>query len=248
MNIIQKTLQPEDYKSARVLIADPETGFRKAVRRLLVSEREVEIVGETGDAEGVLASVSHLEPDVVLVDAELLVALKDRMDALGGVSLLVTVPKLDDAVVIRAFLQGAKAVVTKPSGPQIWTESIRTVVSGQYWLEKESIGILVAALRQYFLQNAETTLPRSYKLTPREVEIVSKIANGHTNKEVGKAFSIRERTVKHHLTNIFTKLGVSNRLELALFARNQLLMEGPLRREAVPNDELRGSESLQKVD
>jgi two-component system nitrate/nitrite response regulator NarL len=222
-----------DSKVIRVMIADEQPGFRKTLRKYLEPERDVIVVGEASDADGVLALAGQVRPDVLLIEAALLGSLKGRAGALAGISTLVTVPTPDRANIIRAFLQGAKAVVPKPSAPQVWPDSIRTVVAGQYWLGKESIAILVLALRDYFAQRTETRSPKDYKLTPREIEIINKIANGHSNKEVGQAFSIRERTVKHHLTNIFTKIGVSSRLELALFAVNQRLMELPPLREAM---------------
>jgi two-component system, NarL family, nitrate/nitrite response regulator NarL len=226
-----------DSRVIRVVIADEQPGFRKALRTFLEPEHDVTVVGEASAADGVLALADQLRPDVLLIEAVLLGNLKGQAGALAGINTLVTVPTPDRANIIGAFLQGAKAVVPKRSAPQVWPDSIRTVVAGQYWLGKESIAILVLALRDYFAQRTETRSPKDYKLTPREVEIINKIANGNSNREVGQAFSIRERTVKHHLTNIFTKIGVSSRLELALFAVNQRLMETPSLREAMSLDE-----------
>ena len=97
-------------------------------------------------------------------------------------------------------------------------------MAGYYWLDNESVEMLVEVLRESLAQGNWTTSPKDYGLTPRELDIIAKIANGRSNREVGREFSISERTVKHHLTNIFTKIGVSSRLQLALFAFNHRLM------------------------
>jgi DNA-binding NarL/FixJ family response regulator len=96
--------------------------------------------------------------------------------------------------------------------------SIRSVIAGQYWLDGESVPILIEALRKPVPSQKATPSARDYGLTPHELKIVRKIANASSNKEMGQELSISERTVKHHLTNIFNKLGISSRVELAVFA------------------------------
>jgi two-component system nitrate/nitrite response regulator NarL len=237
VNTIQKASITNDFNIIRVVIADEQESFRETLRAILETERDLMIVGEASDANGVFALTSETKPDVLLVEAALLNTFRGRLGALDGIRTLVTVSVLDRVTVVSAFLQGAKAVVPKPSDPHVWADSIRTVVAGQYWLGNESIAILVLVLRDYFSRRNETKSPKNYKLTPREIEIINKIANGHSNKEVGLAFSIRERTVKHHLTNIFTKLGVSSRLELALFAVNHRFLDAPSVRDAMSLEE-----------
>jgi len=115
----------------------------------------------------------------------------------------------------------------KTSTARVLLNSLQSVMAGQYWLESESVAVLVEALRDSLFQGNGTKSPRDYGLTRREVEIMTKIASGSSNKEVGEVFAISERTVKHHLTNIFSKVGVSSRLQLALFAVNHHLMINP---------------------
>lgn len=85
------------------------------------------------------------------------------------------------------------------------------------------------ALREVFGRREEPPPAKDYRLTPRELDIIEKIVNGRSNKEVGAEFAISERTVKHHLTNIFGKVGVSSRLQLALFAVNHHLTSNQAR-------------------
>jgi DNA-binding NarL/FixJ family response regulator len=202
----------------RVLIADERADFRRALRTLLEPEVDLSIVGEASDATEARAVAQQVNPDVIIIDIALFYGLASRPGTQSTCRTVVMVSTLQRANIIQAFLGGARAVVPKPSPLQIWSQSIRAVVAGQYWLLDESIAILLEALQEKFPQQVDTETGNDNRLTPREAEIVDKIVQGLSNKEVGQVFSIREKTVKHHLTNIFTKLGVSSRLELAVFA------------------------------
>ena len=124
--------------------------------------------------------------------------------------------------IVEALQLGARGVVLKDSATQILLQSIRAVMNGEYWVGRESVSNLVQYLRG-LIGSGNTARQKRYGLTPRELEIVSAVVAGYANKEIAEHFKISEDTVKHHLSNIFDKLGVSTRLELALFAVNQSL-------------------------
>jgi DNA-binding NarL/FixJ family response regulator len=109
-------------------------------------------------------------------------------------------------------------------------QSLRSALSGNLWLESRIAATLAETLRGHSSSKNATVRPEEYKLTRRELDIIASIAGGRTNREVSQDYAISERTVKHHLTNIFGKVGVSTRLELALFAVDHHLVnkETPL--------------------
>ena len=113
----------------------------------------------------------------------------------------------------------------KDTPTQLLFKAIRTVMSGEYWIGRESVSDIIQTLRDlaYFIRTERRK--DNFGLTPRELEIVRALSAGDTNKDIAKRFSISEQTVKHHLTNIFNKTGVSQRLELALFALSHNLMD-----------------------
>jgi DNA-binding NarL/FixJ family response regulator len=113
--------------------------------------------------------------------------------------------------------------VLKDSATQLLLKAIHTVMAGEYWVGRESVSNLVQYLRTLMQSSHDEARQRKFGLTPRELEIVSAVVAGYSNKEIAEYFKISEDTVKHHLSNIFDKLGVSTRLELALFAVNQAL-------------------------
>src|SRR5262249_37087463 len=130
--------------------------------------------------------------------------------------------------IVEALQLGARGVVLKDSATQILLKSIRAVMNGEYWVGRESVSNLVQYLRNLVDSSSVETRKKRYGLTPRELEIISAVVAGYANREIAEHFKISEDTVKHHLSNIFDKLGVSTRLELALFAVNQALPFKPI--------------------
>ena len=125
--------------------------------------------------------------------------------------------------IVEALQLGARGVVLKDSATQLLLKAIQTVMAGEYWVGRESVSNLVQYLRTLMQSSHDEARQKKFGLTPRELEIVSAVVAGFSNKEIAEYFKISEDTVKHHLSNIFDKLGVSTRLELALFAVNQAL-------------------------
>ncbi len=210
----------------RIVIADEHPLVRQDLRRSLESQPSLKILGEASDAPGAIQLARRTQPDILLVDLALsqrfpVKALNDSTGSLAQLRVVVTVSTIEKAHLVEAFRLGAHGIVLKQSLPELLLKSFQSVMAGQYWLERESVGVLVEALRESLANGNGTKSPKDYGLTRREVDIITKIASGRSNKEVGEEFAISERTVKHHLTNIFGKVGVSSRLQLALFAVNQ---------------------------
>jgi two-component system nitrate/nitrite response regulator NarL len=223
-----------NFSRIRVVIADEHPAFRNGLRRLLESENGFDVLGEASDAPGVVRLTRQVKPDILLLDLGLSRPLELQGPSkfatrLAPVRTLVMLSTIEKANIVEAFRLGAHGIVLKTSPRQMLIQSIRSVMAGHYWLDSEGVGILVEALRDFLYQGNGATSPKEYGLTARELDIIAKIANGHSNKEVGEEFSISERTVKHHLTNIFSKVGVSSRLQLALFAVSHHLMNEPPR-------------------
>jgi len=215
----------------RVLIADTESLFRCSLRQSIEGVMGTAVVGEAADADTASKLTKLLTPDLVFLDAELIQqfqppGLTGRRHPWIGVRTVVTATAIGEREIIEALRFGARGILSKQAVPRIWAKSIRQVMSGRYCFDHDGIDLLVNALRQSSLQYS--ALPRNsadYGLTTRELSIIAMVLNGYSNKEVGEECRICERTVKHHLTSIFNKVGVSSRLELALFAMHHQLIE-----------------------
>jgi two-component system, NarL family, nitrate/nitrite response regulator NarL len=217
--------------SVRIVIADDHTIFRDGLRRLLEAEPELEVVGEAADGTEAVTQTRQHKPDILLLD--LAMPRVPGMDTLRELSndgnalptkIIVLTAAVERLEIVQALQLGARGVVMKEAATQLLMKAIRTVMLGQYWIGREAVGDIVEFMRT---NPSADKPPRNYGLTKREMDILTTIVAGLSNKEIAKKFSLSEDTVKHHLTNIFDKVGVASRLELALFAINNRLTESP---------------------
>ena len=214
----------------RIVIADDHPIFRDGLRRLLEAESDLKVIGEACDGAEAVQLARQLKPDILLLDLAMprhpgLEALREMSTSSGqnAVRVILLTAAAEKNQIVEALQLGARGVVMKDSATQLLLKSIHTVMSGEYWVGRESVSNLVQYLRTLVQSSGEEARQKKFGLTPRELEIVSAVVAGYSNKEIAEYFKISEDTVKHHLSNIFDKLGVSTRLELALFAVNQSL-------------------------
>lgn len=218
----------------RIVIADDHPIFRDGLRRLLEAETDLKVVGEACDGAEAVKLARQFKPDILLLDLAMprhpgLEALREMSSGSpDGVRVILLTAAAEKNQIVEALQLGARGVVLKDSATQLLLKSIHTVMSGEYWVGRESVSNLVQYLRNLMQSSGEEARQKKFGLTPRELEIVSAVVAGYANKEIAEYFKISEDTVKHHLSNIFDKLGVSTRLELALFAVNQSLPLKPI--------------------
>ena len=220
---------PKKTPEIRILIADDHPIFRDGLRRLLQAEG-LHVVGEAPNGEEAVKLAGQLKPDILLLDVAMpqkpgLEALRELSEAKTPVRTILLTAAIERTQIVEALQLGARGVVLKESATELLLKSIQAVIRGEFWVGRESVSDLVQTLRELMPPAGAEARKTKFGLTPRELEIISAIVAGYSNRDIAQKFSISEQTVKHHLTNTFDKLGVSTRLELALFAVNHGLTE-----------------------
>jgi two-component system, NarL family, nitrate/nitrite response regulator NarL len=214
-------------QAIRILVADDHAIFRDGLRKLLEGAEEIQIIGEASNGVECIKMIAKLKPDILLLDLRM--PEKDGLGVLEEVNfdstptrVIVLTAAEDDRDVVRAMRLGARGVVLKQSASDLLVKAIRKVFDGEIWLDNRMTAEVIDA----FKKSAESGSRREKPLlSEREKEIVQLVAQGFRNREIGEKLFISEQTVKNHLHNIFDKLGVSDRLELALYAIHHRLID-----------------------
>ena len=204
-----------------IVVADDHAIVREGLQMLLQAEPGFQVIGEAVDGAEAVHLVKTLEPDVLLLDMAMpglggLAALRELASASVSVRPIMLAAAITRDDIVQALQLGAKGVVLKDAASKVLFACIRAVMAGQYWVGRDTVAGLVEALRS--LSSSRSNRHQDFGLTPRQLEVVLHVVGGLSNKEIAQTLSLSEDTIKHHLTNIFDKTGVSNRLEVALFA------------------------------
>src|SRR5579862_4358409 len=222
----------------RIVVADDHPIFRDGLCRLLSLEPDFEVVAQAQDGRQVLDVLTQHEPDILLLDLKMpgldgLATLQRLQNSKHRTRVIVLTASEDKNEFVQAMKLGTSGIVLKQSATDLLIKSIRKVNAGEIWLDSHT----TAAVMRQFATGADEPVPgapptsssrereRSL-LSQREREIVALVAQGFKNKEMAEKMFISEQTVKNHLHNIFDKLGVSDRLELALYAIHNNLHTG----------------------
>ena len=229
---------PELKNKIRIVVADDHPIFRDGLCRLLALEEDFVIVAQAHDGREVLQVLQEHEPDILLLDLKMpnldgLGTLQRLQAARNRTKVIVLTASEDKSEFVQAVKFGTSGIVLKQTATELLIKSIRKVHAGEIWLDSNT----TAAVMRQFASPEELPLPpvpppiqsrerERSPLSQREREIVSLVAQGFKNKEMAEKMFISEQTVKNHLHNIFDKLGVSDRLELALYAIHNNLHTG----------------------
>jgi two-component system, NarL family, nitrate/nitrite response regulator NarL len=213
----------------RIVVADDHPIFRDGLCKLLALEEDFEVIAQAQDGREVLDLLRRYEPDILLLDlrmpgADGMATLQQLQSTKSKTRVIVLTASDDKNELVQAMKLGASGIVLKQTATELVITSIRKVNAGEIWLDSTTTA---AMIRQFVAGDEIPRLPQPALSAPerghsplsqREREIVGLVAQGFKNKDMAEKMFISEQTVKNHLHNIFDKLGVSDRLELALYA------------------------------
>jgi len=215
-------------EAIRILIAGDHPMLREGLRMLLETQSDFSVIGEATRGEDALRLAQELTPDILLLDMAMphlpgLEVFGRLGDGNSGVRTLLLVAAIDQPQALKALELGARGVVLKESPTDLLFKSIRSVMTGQHWVGRDTVSALVDTLVRQ--QKGPAAAKKGFGLTRRELDVLALVIAAYVNREIATRLRISESTVKHHLTSIFDKTGASSRLELALFTLHHHLLQ-----------------------
>ena len=222
---------PQNNSEIRIVLATDHPIFRDALKVLLDRAQGFSVIGAARvDGEN-LQFPPLVDPDILILNASQSPMHRTEMiracaESKNGTKTIILGDLATRDEMAEFFECGAHGFVDKESAPSVLFEAIRAVTNGKYWAG----GKAVSRFHQRFKKQKKHSKPAQrggHNLTPREMDVIGAVVTGCTNREIAGKLKISEQTVKHHITNIFDKLGVYNRLELTLFVFHHGLVENP---------------------
>jgi len=213
-----------EKKKIRILLVDDQTMFRSGMRMLLTSQSDFEVVGEAADGEEAVQRGAALKPDVVLMDLRMPVldgaAATRRLRTIQPECRVIVLTTFDeDEAVFDGLRSGAIGYLLKDAPTERLFEAIRAAARGESVLQPSVAARVVAEFARLSGQAPAWVKEMEEPLSPRELEILRMLARGNTNRQIATELVLSEGTVKNHVTSILNKLGVSDRTNAALKAR-----------------------------
>jgi two-component system nitrate/nitrite response regulator NarL len=232
-------------RPVRVVLSDDEGLFRASLRQLFAVPPPIikdvygvdvgpgfDVVGEAESGEDTVRLVRSVRPDLLLLDLRMprmsgLDALRELTPIDNTLRTILLAGTIDRPQLLTAVHLGVRGLLLKDATTEVLFEAIACVLAGRYWLGQTLVTDLLEVVRPLIQTSKAAGGHLSFGLTPREREVLSLIVAGYANKDIAREFAVSEETIKHHLTRMFDKVGVSNRLELAMVATERGILDAP---------------------
>jgi DNA-binding NarL/FixJ family response regulator len=219
----------EDVKNSfvRVILADTQAIFRAGLRKVFALEDDIRVVGQAETLAQTQSAVSKFSADILIFEAALtpnpVEAVAEILRQHSALRVVVVTPTADEELTLDLFRRGAHGIVSREVEPELLVECLRKVMAGKPWLDAQGVHWVMEAYRS---QNGRSTGARpKVQLTPKETLIVSCVTQGMKNKEIALRVGTTEQVVKNYLRKVYDKLGVADRLELALYCLNHHVVD-----------------------
>ena len=221
----------DDSASAiRIILADSQAIYRVGMRKVFALEDDIRVVAQAETLDNLYAALLRFPTDVVVLEGRLIAGTVDAIPQFvkraPDAKLIVQVSETDENNTVELYRRGVRGVVPRSISPDLLIKCVRKIAAGETWIDNQSVSWVIDAYRA---QAANLTNPRTQpKLSEKELSIISCITRGMRNKEIAYQIGTTEQVIKNYLRKIYDKLGVSDRLELALYClHHQILKAEP---------------------
>jgi DNA-binding NarL/FixJ family response regulator len=214
----------------RVVLLDNHALVRAGIRLIIEKHSKMEVIGEAGNLSDGLQIIKTFQPDIVLLEMNLEGVsssdiISSLLNACDKPRLIMVTGSNDPMLIQQAVEAGIVGVILKTQSPEILIKAIEKVNAGEVWLERSMIANVISHLSRNSHSKDSFDADNLSELSDRETQIISLIGQGYKNKRISAQLCISETTVRHHLTSIYSKLGVSDRLELLVYAHRHGLIK-----------------------
>ena len=221
----------------RVILADTQAIYRVGTKKIFALEDDIRVVAQAENLGQVLAAASKFPADVLLFEAAISPnapeAVSEVLKRAANLKVIVLSPENDEETTVEYFRRGVRGILPRSIAPEMLVKCVRKVAAGETWIDNQSVNWVIEAYRS---QAAQLTSPRpKTKLSDKELLIISCVTQGMRNKEIANEIGTTEQVVKNYLRKVYDKLGVSDRLELALYCIHHRLLQGSGRGQ-IPED------------
>ena len=223
---------PEEFRepsphAIRVILADSQAIYRVGMRKVFAIEDDIRVVAQAETLENVYAALMRFPTDVVVLEGALISGTVDAipqfMRRAPDAKLIVQVSESDESNTVELYRRGVRGVVRRSITPDLLVKCVRKIAAGETWIDNQSISWVIDAYRA---QASQLTNPMTQpRLSAKELAIIGCITRGMRNKEIAYQIGTTEQVIKNYLRKVFDKLGVSDRLELALYCLHHQLLK-----------------------
>jgi len=222
----QAESQPSSF--IRVILADTQAIYRVGTKKIFALEDDVRVVAQAENLGQVLAAAAKFPADVLLFEAAISPnapeAVSEVLKRALNLKVIILSPESDEETTVEYFRRGVRGILPRSIAPEMLVKCVRKVAAGETWIDNQSVNWVIEAYRS---QAAQLTSPRpKTKLSDKELLIISCVTQGMRNKEIASEIGTTEQVVKNYLRKVYDKLGVSDRLELALYCIHHRLLQG----------------------
>jgi DNA-binding NarL/FixJ family response regulator len=220
---------PDETAGIRILLADSQAIYRVGIRKIFAVEDDMRVVAQAENYPGLLAAMERFPSDIVLLDGGMIAgvpdAIPDMLRRAPNAKLVVQVSDNSEDFIVDLYRRGVRGVISRAISPDLLVRCIRKIAEGETWIDNQSVSWVIEAYRS---QASTLTNPRLQpRLSPKELSIIGCVTQGMRNKEIAYKIGTTEQVVKNYLRKIYDKLGVSDRLELALYCLHHQLLKQP---------------------
>jgi two-component system nitrate/nitrite response regulator NarL len=203
----------------RILLADSQAIYRVGMRKVFALEDDIRVVGQAERMEHLYETIERHPADVLLMEGNLIAGTSDTIPEIvriaPDIKIIVQTSGTDEAHTVELYRRGVRGIIPRSIAPDLLVKCVRKIAGGETWIDNQSVNWVIEAYRS---QATSITNPKSQpRLSPKELSIIACITQGKRNKEIAFQLGTTEQVVKNYLRKIYDKLGVSDRLELALY-------------------------------